>query len=433
MLFNSDYKINNVKLDDEERYIIADIVNPKVNIIIGNVYYPNTISESKIFSDKLYTNFLEFQFNKPAALSAIMGDLNMCFGKSDCLNRGERQGEDLIAKQVKINTEAGGLVDTFRTKHPEGGYTWNRGSCYSRLDYIFLSEEKVINITKLTIDWEFDKSDHAALSCGIKLDKEIIRGRGIVKLNTKLLDDDGNRLEKEHQLRILLEQIPDYWNAHTKLEYVKVAVRSAFANVATIDNKSKKVEIEILEMQINSMVNKKIDIIKEGLNDEDKLSKVDLAIDELKVELDNKRKIHEEEVLFKSGVKWYEEGEKSNKYFLGLLKIRQKQTEISQIEDNDKTYYNQEGITKCITNFYSKLYKKITTDSNVDNTFFDNCPKLSKESREDLDRNITLEVLRITLFSCKDLSPGPDGISYSIYKKFWPILGTFIIKAWDYA
>jgi exonuclease III len=220
LLFHNDYKINSTKLDKEERYIIADIEDGNVNLIIGNVYYPNTIREASTFCEEFYAQYLESQFINPSASCTIMGDLNTCFSKYDYLNRSERKGESQLAKQIKINNEACGLTDAYRYKNQEGGYTWNRGTCYSRLDYIFVSNDKISNIMGLNINWELDKSDHAALSCSIKVIKEIAGGRGIVKVNATLLEDEGNLSEMNNQLATLLNQIPEHWNPHTRLEYV---------------------------------------------------------------------------------------------------------------------------------------------------------------------------------------------------------------------
>ena len=437
LLFQNDYIVNNLKIDKDERYIIADIENDKSNIIIGNVYFPNTIKEATSFCEDFYTHYLEFQFNNPSAICTIMGDFNTCFDSSDYINRSERPGEVHLAKLIRLNNEACGITDSYRHRHPEGGYTWNRGTCFSRLDYIFISKDKVSNVTENKINWELDKSDHAALSCFLKIGEVIVRGRGIVGINSKLMDKESNLVEINNQLKSLIEQIPDYWNPHTKLEYAKVAVRSVFANVAASENKDNKVEIDILEEQINNLINLKITKVKNNKNDDisiGMIANIDLAIDELKIEIDRKRRKKDDDRLFRAGVKWYEEGEKSNKYFLGLLKVRQKQKEMIIIEDEGKKHKNQEGIMNCVTNFYSKLYRKSnTSDVNSDNKFFENCPKLSEANRNELDKNITLEELKTTLAQCKDSAPGSDGIPYSVYKKLWPILGEFIWEAWNHS
>jgi hypothetical protein len=52
---------------------------------------------------------------------------------------------------------------------------------------------------------------------------------GITKLNVKLLDDNNYCEKVRHNLVELLDQIPSHWNSHTKLEFTKVAICTAFS------------------------------------------------------------------------------------------------------------------------------------------------------------------------------------------------------------
>ncbi len=53
--------------------------------------------------------------------------------------------------------------------------------------------------------------------------------------------------------------------------------------------------------------------------------------------------------------KWFEFGEKSNKYFLNINKTRQSQKVINQIRNGDEVYSGHEQVTKGITTFYESL------------------------------------------------------------------------------
>jgi hypothetical protein len=121
----------------------------------------------------------------------------------------------------------------------------------------------------------------------------------------------------------------------------------------------------------------------------------------------------------------YEEGEKSNKYFLGLMKMGSKQKAICKISDSGVEFLGQSSVMKCIRNFYSLLYKKGNSgsDNETDNDFFQHCPKLNEESKQLLEKDILLVELARALSSCKESAPGPDGITYKVYIKFWSIIG----------
>ena len=102
----------------------------------------------------------------------------------------------------------------------------------------------------------------------------------------------------------------------------------------------------------------------------------------------NLREKYSDDLAFKSQVKWYEEGEKSNKYFLGLMKMRSKQKSISKISDNGVEFLGQSNVMKCIRNFYSLLYRKgnSCSENETDNDFFQYCPKLNEKSKQNLEK-----------------------------------------------
>jgi len=90
---------------------------------------------------------------------------------------------------------------------------------------------------------------------------------------------------------------------------------------------------------------------------------------------------------------------------------------------------------KCIRNFYSLLYKKGNncSENEIDQDFFQHYPKLNEKSKQLLDKDISVEELAKAFSSCKESAPGPDGITYKVYKKFWSILGIYIIESWVFS
>jgi hypothetical protein len=90
---------------------------------------------------------------------------------------------------------------------------------------------------------------------------------------------------------------------------------------------------------------------------------------------------------------------------------------------------------KCIRNFYSLLYKKGNngSENEIDNDFFKHCPKLNEKRKQLLDEDISEDELAKALSSCKESAPGPDGITYKVYKNFWSILNSSIIESWIFS
>jgi hypothetical protein len=163
----------------------------------------------------------------------------------------------------------------------------------------------------------------------------------------------------------------------------------------------------------------------------------------LKTRLEELRKQLTELTDFNNRARWFEYGEKSNKFFLNLNKIQTKQKLISEIENEGIRYSGQQQVAQGIRNFYSKLYEerkythKDETDQNIDdneeNNFFKHCPTISNTQKSQMDAVLTLKELELALISCKDSAPGQDSIPYSVYKQYWKMLGCFIKEAWDYS
>jgi hypothetical protein len=119
-----------------------------------------------------------------------------------------------------------------------------------------------------------------------------------------------------------------------------------------------------------------------------------------------------------------------NQFFLNLNKSRQNQKLINKIRNNEKVFVGQDQVSKGITEFYRELYSSQPTEQNNEDNFYENCPKLSEEQVKFLDKDLSLKELQEALSSCKDSSPGPDGIPYMVYKKYWRFMSPIILSAW---
>jgi len=434
LLFNKSYKVNYEYNDAHDRVIIAELENDKYKIIVGNVYYPTNHLEALAFNEGVYEKLLEYQFRSAESYVCLMGDMNQCLKPEDFLNRTKTKVEYELADLTILNNDLCGLIDGFRVVEKDKGYTWNRGSCYSRLDYIFLSDELKSKIVVAYTDWCVEKSDHAAVVCKLKVENNIVKGRGIIRINADLLDSPEIANEVREHVKMLKDQIPVDWDPHSKLEYTKVAIRSGISLATGRYNKDKKAAQDVVEEQLDRLIRQKITELGRQPVNTVLVNKIDEAKTELLLELDNLRTKYSKDLAFKSGVRWYEQGEKSNKYFLGLIKVRERKKMISEIRNNGEIGREQESITNIIKNFYEKLYSKVKqVDRTRDEEYFKLCPKLDKEGREDLDRDITNSELLNTLRGCKETASGPDGLTYKTYKCLWPIIGDEIVQSWNHS
>jgi hypothetical protein len=84
-----------------------------------------------------------------------------------------------------------------------------------------------------------------------------------------------------------------------------------------------------MEDEINQLEKLKIKILteenKQEINLNTKTRNIDIATTKLKIKLNQLRNKSSDNQYFRSKAKWFEYGEKSNKFFLNLLKSKQNQ------------------------------------------------------------------------------------------------------------
>ena len=78
-------------------------------------------------------------------------------------------------------------------------------------------------------------------------------GPGLTRINSSVLDDPITLLGVKNDLKDMLDQIPQSWDAHTRLEYLKVALPTViFIRVGKV-RKELREEIAELESTLNEM------------------------------------------------------------------------------------------------------------------------------------------------------------------------------------
>jgi hypothetical protein len=425
--------------DEKGRQNYLVLQNEFIKLLVVNIYAPNDHREAISFIEEVYLKIHDILNVHADCQVVVAGDVNLCMTKEDSLNRIWSKDESILADTIIQNNKTCSLIDSYRMLNADNGFTWNRGDCYSRLDHVFSSCLLSKHLIKAETDWGFDKSDHAAVKIDWFIPDEPRKGAGIVKVNTQLLNDPTEIIAIESELKHMLSQIPDHWDDHQQLEFLKVSIRSVMSSQTNKARKVNKDVIKDLEDSLNDMTNLKINSLKrDDLSEDDKhrgLATIDNAISSFKMDLERERNKFSKDIEFRTKANWYENGEKPNKYFLNLNKMYQKQKLISEISDDDRHFKGQEQVTEGIKSFYENLYKKDSNieRDNLDDSFFGECPKLCREKADDFEKDITKDELRKALFSCKESAPGPDGIPYLVYKKLWHIVGDYIHKSWMYS
>ena len=141
ILFNQQYNPIETILDNKGRSIVTIIESGEANLILSNSYFHNDHGLGVQFAEEMFTNLLKLQSKYPNHVTISAGDYNTCIDANDALNRNRSQKELILTEVIKNNNKITKLKDAYRIINEDEGFTWKRGKIYSRLDYIFISDE----------------------------------------------------------------------------------------------------------------------------------------------------------------------------------------------------------------------------------------------------------------------------------------------------
>ena len=430
ILFDPSWEVVDHETDNEGRFCLVILNNFDSNFIFSNIYAPN--DHNLNFFSNVFNSLINAQTAYPNSNTILAGDFNFVLSNNDAANRVDTNAELQCRILVKRNLKRLDLQDSYRLKYEKKGFTWSRGSCMSRLDMIFISKNLSTSITDTKVSWSFDDSDHAMLESSFIINTKFSKGPGLIRVDADILDREDVLAKVKSELRFQLNQIPDHWDPHFKLDFVKSALRSIIAEAAGKKRKCDNLDKLAIVDQINMLFSVKEKIVTGEINNVQLLSDINQTISTLEAE----HKLYLDEISKKLSIraqtKWFDEGERSNKYFLNIIKKRTNQTSITKLVATNNTLTSQPDIMTHITSFYTDLYDEKHTDTNYDDLLSD-LPTLNDTDRSNMDREITLDELQRTLNECGDTAPGPDGIPYKIYRKLWDQLGQLLLDAWKYS
>ena len=426
-LCSSNFVTVSFKTDDEGRYLFTSIKLPNDRIInTANLYSPNdhTVSYqfiSRVFSDwnSFCINSLALTINPSLTSSIIAGDFNCVLNSQDSQQRTWSTKEQRLAEHITASIGNQEMYDSALRSQKGNNFTWNRGNTFSKIDHIFVTHDLLVSISDYNTIWDFVKSDHAAIQLTINLDGKSSRGRSYPKLSLIDLKGDGVVTEIKTEICKAIQDFPHHWNPHLKLDFIKLVIRTKILEIRA-RNKKVKDSIQHLRDKVNDFCT---------LTSLSSQQVTDFA--NARSELYNAEEIEAERLRLAAGVKWREQGERSNKFFLASLKTNQANSTLDFLNTPDGKVDNMNDILNYAKNFYTNLYDKYPT-SPIDH-FYQHCPSLSASAQSELSKPLSINNLREALKSCKDSTPGLDGIPYSYYKIFGNELLPLVLASWEYS
>jgi hypothetical protein len=213
--------------------------------------------------------------------------------------------------------EENSLIDIWRQMHPnQSRYTYHQqrpSKTFTRLDFFLISQGLVASSIKPAYC-----TDHSAITMSLNLLSHQ-RGRGFWKLNASLLQDPEyvSRIKEtikgtEEHNGTASQQL--LWEL-AKYQIRQVSIKYASEKKKRTDNKLKELEQTLQRLE---------DQRDESGTEAEEATRVREEIEKIKEE-------KTKGAITRCKVRWYEEGEKSSKYFLNLEK------KVLQQESNFKT------------------------------------------------------------------------------------------------
>ncbi len=344
----------------------------------------------------------------------ILGDLNLPL-EAEYNKSGP---ESLRAKQLKEFFDGLGLKDCWKSDDKRITFKTSQ----SRLDRILYRIEGEFE-TKLETDWTFTASDHCLLHLDLKKVK-LTFSRRIVSLPTYILENKDNVEYIKRGLEEFLIMCGEQWSAAMKLEFAKMGLRTVVGECIKEYNKKVNGELADIQKEINRRVNFRRTLpLHLDIKNKEEIDGLFLRRNAILEERSKK-------LAEKAKTKWFHEGEKSNKFFLNLLRKKREMTQIEKLVINDEVIDSEDRIKEEIGTFYKKLYEK-GGNINIKADFYQHVQKVEQREAIKTTALITKDELFQVLKTCDDSAPGPDGISYSYYKEFWHYFGDLIIDAWN--
>ena len=394
-------KIKNIYKDEEGRQIIFDLHEEDQYVTIAAIYAPN--EDKPEFFKKLRQHLRNRLENK-----IIIGDFNLTLDveldrkNTYCNNnRSKEELEDLMEEFM--------LQDIWRVHNGEKRqYSWMKSGNInkaSRIDLALVSRGIDQKVQIVTYEQSV-KTDHRAIYMVVDLNY-VERGRGYWKFNTSLLQDKEfvEIMNKEIDRSINTTQ---HLKPQERWERLKEKIKKCTCKYT----RDKGVEDKLVIGQLSEIVNEYESNLP--LNREEYI-----LWEQTKEDLQEKLMERAKGIMFRSKVKWYEEGERNTKYFFNLEKMKYNaKTCYKLLEEDGTEITEQQMILEKQKDFYSELYD---IDQDVEFT----SPNTSgiyvpDPIQTDQNQQITIKELEVAIRTMnRNKTPGEDGIPVDFYKVFW--------------
>jgi hypothetical protein len=124
------------------------------------------------------------------------------------------------------------------------------------------------------------------------------------------------------------------------------------------------------------------------------------------------------------------EGDRNTAYFQAVANQRERRKRIEALEGQNGIVEDDQGMMKVAVDFYKELFtKEGRGDICLGDNFWKEEEKVTAIENEMLTAPFTENEIKEAIFSCyAEGAPGPDGLSFLFFQKFWDLMKNDIIS-----
>ena len=425
---NLDVEILSCKVDDDGRYVCMNVKIQDQLVYLMNMYAPCSSKSNDQLT--FYTNMLDVinTNRRPGSMIVIGGDLNILMNINLDRYGGNPTYNTKVMEKVTEIMECHDLIDIWRVRNPHlRQYTWrqNKPLIQSRLDYWLISDTLQDLVNKVDIKPAI-KTDHSAIFLSLDQTDSKPHGPSYWKFNDSLCKDPD-------YCKMLADNVPKWIDKYSEFddhriswEIIKFEIRRATQSFS----KKKAMERDKSGQVLHNKVNEAESYLCENPSEDAKNAWL-----KAKDDLEQHYNYITLGLITRSRATWYEQGEKSNKFFLNLEKSHKCKSTIRKVlTDSNVEITNSHDVLNEIKNFYTTLYQKQNVDLSLNGTrdflYNDKVPRLSEIDKHICEGDLTINECNDALNGMTDgKSPGNDGFTTLFYKTFWNIVGNLLVNS----
>ena len=429
ILFKSklNYTIHQMHKDNMGRLIIMKIEYENKQFNIVNLYAPNFEILKRDFYRTLFYQMTNSINTDDIRNIIIGGDFNLIFNKLMDRKGGNFSETNIYRETIDIIDQLisqHNLVDIWRLLNPSTKrYTWRQRNpaIHSRLD-IWLISDHLTDCVKQTSILPSIRSDHSAITLSLE-HYTTTKGKGYWKFNNSFVHDELYVNELIQNYNRWSTECAHFTDKRVVWEYLKYKIRNFSMNYGKLKNHETTSRVGELENKLSN--------ITEQLESDDLSEEQCEHYHHEKNEIENELKEIEahkaEGIMMRAKCLWYEQGEKSNRYFLNLIKQNSIKTNMNKLQlENGVVVKDPLQILTCQVEYYKELYSETVNKTPEQiRHFISNAdtPSLNEQEKEMCDKDITEQEVCDAIQSFKKAkTPGSDGLTVEFYEKFWTIV-----------